>query len=254
VATRIGVIYLNYLGMAEDKKSFLLYADLIHTVKKLKKEDAGELLIHILEYVNDLNPTTENYIVEITFEPIKQQLKRDLVKYESKIVGQSNAGKLGNLRRWNKDLYDKVISRKVTLDEALNIAKHRKTSQPDSTQSHPIANIAVNDNDNDNDSVNVNDNTLTSIGSDFLLNHINKTFNKEFKPLTRQERENFNQRLRESYIFEDFIRTIDNLKNDDFHKSKSYTFCTPEYIARLETIQKFHKSNKLPPTKYVIQA
>lgn len=69
--------------MAENKKSFLLYCDLIHTVSKMPKEKAGELFIHILEYVNDLNPKTDDLIINLTFEPIKQQLKRDLKKYES---------------------------------------------------------------------------------------------------------------------------------------------------------------------------
>ena len=68
--------------MAENKKSFMLYVDLIHTVKKLDKSKVGELFIHILEYVNDLNPVTNDLIIEIAFEPIKQQLKRDLRKYE----------------------------------------------------------------------------------------------------------------------------------------------------------------------------
>jgi hypothetical protein len=68
--------------MAENKKSFLLYCDLIHTVNKMPNEKAGELLKHILSYVNDEEPTTDDLIIQLTFEPIKQSLKRDLVKYE----------------------------------------------------------------------------------------------------------------------------------------------------------------------------
>jgi len=52
-------------------------------------------LLHILEYVNDKNPTTDNFIVDMSFEPIKQQLKRDLVKYEERAVRSRNNGKLG---------------------------------------------------------------------------------------------------------------------------------------------------------------
>lgn len=68
--------------MAENKKSFLLYCDLIHTVNKMPDEKAGELLKHILSYVNDEEPTTDDLIIQLTFEPIKQSLKRDLIKYE----------------------------------------------------------------------------------------------------------------------------------------------------------------------------
>lgn len=81
--------------MAENKKSFILYCDIIHTLEKLSDEDAGKLFKHILRYVNDLNPTTDHLITEIAFEPIKQQLKRDLVKYEKFVEKQVLNGKLG---------------------------------------------------------------------------------------------------------------------------------------------------------------
>ena len=83
--------------MATDKKSFLLYCDLIHTVEQLTDEQAGDLLKHILRYVNDKEPQMENVITRIAFEPIKQSLKRDLQKYEDiRKRNQDNARK-----RWD---------------------------------------------------------------------------------------------------------------------------------------------------------
>ena len=78
--------------MAENKKSFVLYADLIHTVDKMPSEKAGDLFKHILKYVNDMNPETEDLIIQLTFEPIKQQLKRDLKRWESKQEQRKQAG------------------------------------------------------------------------------------------------------------------------------------------------------------------
>ena len=69
--------------MATDKKSFLIYCDIIHTVEQLTDEQAGDLFKHLLRYVNDLNPQSDSVITKIAFEPIKQALKRDLDKYES---------------------------------------------------------------------------------------------------------------------------------------------------------------------------
>ena len=69
--------------MATDKKSFLIYCDIIHTVEQLTDEQAGDLFKHILRYVNDLNPQSDSVITKIAFEPIRQALKRDLDKYES---------------------------------------------------------------------------------------------------------------------------------------------------------------------------
>jgi hypothetical protein len=120
-----GFFLLNIFAMAKDKKSFILYSDAIHTVEKLSDTDAGQLLKHLLRYVNDQNPTTDNALVEIAFEPIKQQLKRDLVKFEDVKVKRSEAGKAGATKRWQ------------------DIANANKGIQT-------IANIAVNDNDNVN--------------------------------------------------------------------------------------------------------
>lgn len=68
--------------MATGKKSFLLYCDLLSTFEELTDEEAGRLIKHVLRYVNDMNPEAPDRLTKITFEPIKQALKRDLVKYE----------------------------------------------------------------------------------------------------------------------------------------------------------------------------
>ncbi len=143
--------------MAEEKKSFVLYVDLIHTIRKLPDDKAGALFKHILRYVNDENPITDDFIVDLTFEPIKNQFKRDLKKWEKSREDKSYNGRLGNLKRYNTDLYDSVILEKVTLEEAEFVAKTRRTSLGDSEPSHPIAKLAVNVSVNDNVTVNVND-------------------------------------------------------------------------------------------------
>lgn len=84
--------------MANGKKSVLLYCDLIHTVKPLTDEEAGKLFKHYLSYINDLNPEPIDRLTGLLFEPIKQNLKRDLVKWESKSLKNSENAKL----RWDK--------------------------------------------------------------------------------------------------------------------------------------------------------
>jgi hypothetical protein len=141
--------------MAENKKSFILYADLVTVIRKLIEKDrlnktnyTGELFLHILEYVNDNNPIPVDFIVDMAFEPIKQQLKRDLNEWGTIKKDRSKSGALGNLKRWNIDLYDKVIAEEMELSEAESIAKHRRATKS-------IANVAVTV--NDNVTVNVND-------------------------------------------------------------------------------------------------
>ena len=83
--------------MAKDKRGFLLYCDILHTVEKLNDEQAGKLFKHILQYVNDKNPVADDILTEVVFEPIKQSLKRDLEKYENiRAKNKENANK-----RWN---------------------------------------------------------------------------------------------------------------------------------------------------------
>lgn len=81
--------------MAEGKKSFVLYCDIIHVIKKLPKEKAGELFMTILEYVNDKSPEVTDLSVDLVFEPIKQQLKRDLKKWDNYIEKQRLNGEKG---------------------------------------------------------------------------------------------------------------------------------------------------------------
>ncbi len=73
----------------------------------MTNEDAWLLLKHILSYTNDNNPEPPNTVVDLVFEPIKQQLKRDLVEYETKC--QKNKENID--KRWNKEnttVYDGI--------------------------------------------------------------------------------------------------------------------------------------------------
>ena len=90
--------------MADDKKSFLLYCDLIHTVTKIPNEQAGKLFKHVLSYVNDEDPETDDVIVDLVFEPIKRQLKRDLDKYEKRRQKNSESARL----RWDANASSRI--------------------------------------------------------------------------------------------------------------------------------------------------
>jgi hypothetical protein len=111
--------------MAKDKKGFILYADQKALFEQLPNDKAGELIKFIFAYVNDENPETEDLIINLAFTPIKQQLKRDLIKFEETKEKRSEAGKAGANKRWQ------------------NIAN-------DSKRISDIAKIAVNVNDNVN--------------------------------------------------------------------------------------------------------
>ena len=79
--------------MSENKKSFILYCDYMDLFKQLPDDVAGRLIKLILEFTNDLNPVTEDLLLNIAFEPIKKQLKRDSERWVDIKNKRSDAGK-----------------------------------------------------------------------------------------------------------------------------------------------------------------
>ena len=105
--------------MAEGKKSIVLYTDLITTFDKLTDDEAGRLIKHLFRYVNDLNPESDR-MTEILFEPIKQQLKRDLEKWEGIKDKRSEAGKAGANKRWQMIANAKKDMAKIAVNVNVN--------------------------------------------------------------------------------------------------------------------------------------
>jgi hypothetical protein len=88
--------------MAENKKSFIAYSDWYGMLKACPDEVAGKLIKHVFAYVNDENPSTDDYIINALFEQIKSTLKRDLVKWEKEREQRSLAGKKSAEQRATK--------------------------------------------------------------------------------------------------------------------------------------------------------
>lgn len=108
--------------MAKDKKGFILYADQKALFEQLPNDKAGELIKFIFAYVNDENPITEDLIINLAFTPIKQQLKRDLIKFEETKEKRSEAGKAGANKRWQTIANDsKRISTIAKIADNVNV-------------------------------------------------------------------------------------------------------------------------------------
>lgn len=217
--------------MAKDKKSFVLYSNWITTFEKLSNEEAGILIKLIFDYVNDKSPIPSSRLFELLFEPIKQQLKIDLVKWGVAMDKKRHSGILGNLKRWHDDLYQKVINNQMNIEEANDIAQHRTASHTDKKHRTPkesIASIAVNDN------VNVN---VINIYSDFI-SIFNRITKRDFKGDEKSKRQ-FNARIKEGATLEEFENAITVCSKDPYHiENKQYL--TPEFITRSDKFQKYN--------------
>ena len=189
--------------MAKDKKSFLLYIDLIHTIEKLTDEQAGKLFKHVLRYVNDKNPESDQF-TEVVFEPIKQTLKRDLEKYEG--IRQRNSENAK--KRW------------------------------DATACERIPKVPALTKNADSDSVNVIDSN-NNIDYLALLGFINKTFGRRFEVINEKTKRSYRARLKEGYTKDIINDAIKNCAKAKYHIDTNYQYCTPEFFSRSETLDKY---------------
>jgi hypothetical protein len=205
--------------MAENKKSFILYADLINIVSKLPKEKAGELFLHILEYVNDLNPVTDDLLLQIAFEPVKLSLKRDLKRYENYIEKQRENGLKGG--------------RPLKSETQITQAFLEKPKKADSvSDSDSVTNIKSIYNPSD----------ARSIDPIKFITFFNSIRNTKYQA-TSKVKQCLKARCKE-YSKEDIIIAIKNAHLDDYHKSTNFKYLTPEFILRTDKIEKFLNAPK----------
>ena len=106
--------------MAENKKSFVAYADWKETFDALSDEKAGQLIKHIFAYVNDENPESEDMLINAVFASIKQTLKRDLRKWEKQYTQRVEAGKKSaKVRKHNSTV---VNARSVSSTDSVSVS------------------------------------------------------------------------------------------------------------------------------------
>ena len=120
--------------MSKDKKSFILYLDQQDLFNKLPDEIAGKLIKHIFSYVNCENPEANDLLIDVAFSAIKQSLKRDLAKYESKVKQWSEAGKKSAAARANEKQRKAttVKSRSTVSTDSVNVSVSVNDSVSDS--------------------------------------------------------------------------------------------------------------------------
>lgn len=218
--------------MAENKKSFVLYADMLKSIEHLTYEEKGILLTHLLEYVNDMNPVLTDRLILTAWKPIELQLKRDLKKFEEVKEKRSLAGKRS------------AELRALKIDEQ---------AEANSTSVESVEQTATNPTDNDNDNVTVNDNVINNntINFDKLLLFLNSLTKRNFKIINEATKKKYRARLKEGYTSKDIANAIENAVNSDYHKENNFTYLTPEFFSRAVTLDKYSNTNNKTKEKNV---
>jgi len=195
--------------MAENKKSFVAYCDWQETFEELSDEEAGKLVKHLFNYVNDKNPETSDKLTKMCFIPIKQSLKRDLKKYKGYIEKQSINGKKGG-RPKNPTLLEKT--------------------QPFFEKPKKADSVSV--------SVSVSE-TKSNIDSNKLLSVFNSILGKKTRVVPTRAKKQINAALKEGYSKEDIVRAIINASKDQHHIDSNYKYLTLEFITRADKLERF---------------
>jgi hypothetical protein len=86
--------------MATGKERILFKRSWVHVFNKLEDHEAGQLIKHLLSYCDDQSPTAPNRLIEMVFEPMKQELKQDLRRWNE--IVQQNKDKAA--KRWGKNI------------------------------------------------------------------------------------------------------------------------------------------------------
>jgi uncharacterized phage protein (TIGR02220 family) len=193
--------------MAENKKSFTAYCDWNTTFNSLPDDKAGQLIKHLLSYVNDENPETNDLLINAVFASIKATLKRDLIKWEAK----SEKNKESALIRWNK----------INANECERIERNAKHADSDSDS---VSDIKVNNN--------------LTVDWVALLKFFNDVTGRSFKVVSARAKKQIKDRFKEGYSKEDLVTAINNCFNDKYHQDNRH-FLTLEFISRSDKMEKF---------------
>jgi len=180
--------------MAENKKSFVLYADLMQNIEHLTNEEKGVLFNHLLMYVNDLNPTLEDRLLVTAWKPIEAQLKRDLKKFEQVKAKRSEAGKksakLKKQQNSTNSTSVESVKQKATNSTSVKSVQHRSTNSTDN----------VNDNVNDN-VINIYRAFAHLCLSEDEFKKLNADYSKEVIDEVLDEIENYKQNKKYKSLF-----------------------------------------------------
>ena len=197
--------------MAEGKKTFIFYSDWINMVREMPDEDAGALLKHVLSYVNDEEPTTDNLLVKMAFGHMKPMLKQDLNKWEKIREKRREAGKKGG-------------------------QANAKQNEANAKQVQAV-------------NVNVNDILLKKETKDILdfvklLSFINQKTGRKFKTINKDIKRKYYARLKDGYTKQDILNAVINAANLQYHKDNGCQHLTPEFFSRATTLDKYGNEAK----------
>ena len=96
----------------------------------------------------------------------------------------------------------------------------------------------------DNNTINNNTINNNTINFDKLLSFLNSKTGRNFKVINKTVKGKYLARLKDGYTSKDIANAIENAVNSDYHKGENFTYLTPEFFSRSETLDKYSNVNK----------
>lgn len=136
-----------------------------------------------------------------------------------------------------------------TKDEKFNPTNTPKVDPRQGGDLHPIEAPSLQEQvkEKEKDKEKVEYTIAKPIDFDRLLKYINNSFGRNFLKINDNIKAKYKTRIKEGYKIEDIKNCIDNLKENQYHKDNGYQYCTPEFISRSQTLDKY--SQKTIETK-----
>ena len=142
------------------KKSFVLHNDSLDILNQLSDQQAGKLFKAIYTYNKEGKIPKLDQILTMVITPFLSQFKRDGVSFNKSVL----MGKIGNLKKYHPQIYNRYIEKEFSLEEAEAIAypykkeidrppigggRGRSLSVSDSVSDSDSDSVSDSDSDND---------------------------------------------------------------------------------------------------------
>lgn len=256
--------------MKMNRDSFIFYGSWVEAIRDLPNDIRLEIYEGIIEYAMTGNLPDFKPMAKIAFNFIKNDLDRNSDKYNDKIKSKSESGRLGNLKRYNTDLYHLVKDKKLGLEQAEELAKTRKCENSESQNSQMVANVAVYDDVDVDVDVDVNielpkgncpvpdfsefpteeidvteepeepkQQITDKIDFDKLLKTINKETGRHFQVINDKVKKSFRARIKSGYTKETILKSIRNAAKSEYHRGTNCQYLTPEFFSRADMLDKW---------------
>lgn len=173
------------------KDNFLLKTSQSNVFNELSDEDAGRLIKGIFDYVKTKEVVLDGYL-KVIFIPIKEEIDRNELKYESICEKNRLNGKKGG-----------------------RPAKDKNPKKPNGFSKNPKKPI--------------NHNHIHNHIHNQIIEYLNNKLNSKYKSNTKNTVEKINARLNEGYNLDDFIAVID-IKYNDWINTEFEKYLCPETL------------------------